>query len=196
MNIIEIYTDGSITKNPGGRGGFAWVILKDGKTYSGGNVEEVSTNNRAELLGIISALNQLNPNPDYTISIYSDSQYCVSGCEVGGYSSNKDLWDILIKELDRTKALVSWIPRRSCIYSKLADSLAAAYAFNHETKPTLEQIIEKENKRLTRLEKSRLKKELEILAKAYEEQSNDLEFLQEVKIWDVTSNDGLDSEED
>lgn len=142
--MIEVYTDGSITKNPGGRGGFAWVLFDtDTNTViQGGGVEEVSTNNRAELLGIINGLLQVNQS----VNLYSDSKYSVNGYYQHWWNKNTDLWLELDKQVTRTQSQLIWIPRCSNVYAILADKLAGSFAFNHSTKPTLDNIINKINK--------------------------------------------------
>ncbi len=74
--MIEIYTDGACSGNPG-PGGWA-VLLRDGKTeteLSGG--EPATTNNRMELLAVIEALQSLTQ--PVKARIYTDSQYVQKG---------------------------------------------------------------------------------------------------------------------
>lgn len=75
---FEAYTDGSCNNvSPFGEGGSAYIILKDGviiKESSKGFVG--STNNRLEMLAIISAVNAAPAKADLTI--YTDSQYCIT----------------------------------------------------------------------------------------------------------------------
>ncbi|MBD1392056.1 ribonuclease HI [Mucilaginibacter glaciei] len=97
--MIEIYTDGSSSGNPG-PGGFG-VILRSGQHY-----KEISagfrktTNNRMELLAVITGLEAIKtPNQ---VTIYSDSKYVIDSIEkrwVHGWvakgfagKKNKDLW--------------------------------------------------------------------------------------------------------
>ena len=98
--MIEIFTDGASSGNPG-PGGYG-VILRSGKHY-----KELSegfrktTNNRMELLAVIKGLEALKaPNQDVTI--FSDSKYVIDSIEkrwVHGWvqkgfagKKNKDLW--------------------------------------------------------------------------------------------------------
>ena len=97
---IEIFTDGSARGNPG-PGGYG-IILK----YKG-SIKEISqgfrltTNNRMELLGVITALKHLKSNK-IPITIYSDSKYVIDAIQqkwVNGWAKtgfknkkNKDLW--------------------------------------------------------------------------------------------------------
>jgi ribonuclease HI len=98
--MIEIFTDGASSGNPG-PGGYG-AILRSGQHY-----KELSagyrktTNNRMELLAVIKALEALK-NPNQTVTIYSDSKYVIDAIEkrwVHGWvqkgfngKKNKDLW--------------------------------------------------------------------------------------------------------
>lgn len=98
--MIEIYTDGAASGNPG-PGGYG-VILRSGKHYkelSGGF--RMTTNNRMELLAVIVALKALK-TPGQQVVVFSDSKYVVDAVEKGwvfgwvqkGFKDkkNKDLW--------------------------------------------------------------------------------------------------------
>jgi ribonuclease HI len=98
--MIEIYTDGAASGNPG-PGGYG-AILRSGNHYkelSGGF--RLTTNNRMELLAVIVALKALK-NPGQQVTVYSDSKYVVDSVEkkwVFGWvqkgfkdKKNKDLW--------------------------------------------------------------------------------------------------------
>lgn len=76
---VEIYTDGSSRGNPGPGGYGAVLIFLQGekqitKELSAGFAH--TTNNRMELMAVISALEELNQPCDVTI--HSDSQYVVN----------------------------------------------------------------------------------------------------------------------
>jgi ribonuclease HI len=98
--MIQIYTDGAASGNPG-PGGYG-VILRSGQHYkelSGGF--RLTTNNRMELLAVIEGLKAIK-NTNQQITIYSDSKYVVDSVEKGwvfGWvkkafkdKKNKDLW--------------------------------------------------------------------------------------------------------
>ncbi|MES2445963.1 MAG: ribonuclease HI [Bacteroidota bacterium] len=98
--MIQIYTDGAASGNPG-PGGYG-VVLRSGvyeKELSGGF--RLTTNNRMELLAVIEGLKALK-NPGQQVTIYSDSKYVVDSVEKGwvfGWvkkafkdKKNKDLW--------------------------------------------------------------------------------------------------------
>jgi ribonuclease HI len=98
--MIEIYTDGASSGNPG-PGGYG-VILRSGKHY-----KELSagfrktTNNRMELMAVITGLEAIK-TPNQEVTIYSDSKYVIDSIEkrwVHGWvtkgfagKKNKDLW--------------------------------------------------------------------------------------------------------
>ena len=74
----EAYTDGSCDNlSPYGEGGSAYIILKDGiiiKESKKGFVG--TTNNRMEMLAIISAVKSVPKGA--TLTVYTDSQYCIT----------------------------------------------------------------------------------------------------------------------
>jgi ribonuclease HI len=77
--MIEIFTDGSSSGNPG-PGGYG-VILRSGKHY-----KELSegfrktTNNRMELLAVIKGLEALK-TPNQDVTVFSDSKYVIDAIE-------------------------------------------------------------------------------------------------------------------
>ena len=104
-NSYITYTDGaySSTRNQGGVG---IIILKDGKEvlqYS--NIYKNTTNNQMELGAIIIALRMIKRKID-SLTIYSDSQYCI-GCAVQGWKrkKNKAMWEEFDKQYERVKKL-------------------------------------------------------------------------------------------
>jgi len=82
---LNIYTDGGCSGNPG-PGGWAYVMVQ--KTYQGDEVlverrgsEEHTTNNRMELMAVISALKALKNKKDLPrqATVHTDSQYVQKG---------------------------------------------------------------------------------------------------------------------
>ncbi len=112
-----IFTDGSARGNPG-PGGWGAVILGEDAVVELGGRENHTTNNRMELLAVISALELVSQEREMTI--YTDSAYVVSGITrwVIGWKKNKwktsqkidvlnkDLW----KKLDeaRKHKIIDW----------------------------------------------------------------------------------------
>lgn len=100
-NELVIYTDGSSRGNPG-RGGFGAILMFGNKRKELSAGYRKTTNNRMELLGVISALEALTKK-NIPLTIYTDSQYIVRAIKEGwlnkwvktnfaGGKKNKDLW--------------------------------------------------------------------------------------------------------
>lgn len=109
LKCVEIYTDGACSGNPG-KGGWAAILMYNGKEkiLSGGEAD--TTNNRMELTAIINGLNALKQK--CAVKLYSDSAYSLnpflSGYIYGWISSgwrladkkpvkNQDLWEKLVE---------------------------------------------------------------------------------------------------
>ncbi len=125
MKCVNIYTDGACSGNPG-PGGWG-AILKYGKyerEMSGGEAQ--TTNNRMELLAIISALEALNE--PCKAHIHSDSKYVIDSITQGwakrwranGWMRNKkeralnvDLWGRLLELLEKHSVEFDWIKGHS-----------------------------------------------------------------------------------
>ena len=74
--MIKIYTDGSCIGNPG-KGGWAAIILNDGKKTEIKGREKDTTNNQMELLAPIQALKKIPKGSK--VEIFTDSKYVKSG---------------------------------------------------------------------------------------------------------------------
>lgn len=89
MPILEIYTDGACSGNPGAGG---WgVLLRYGtneKELSG--AEKETTNNRMELTAVIQALKALTRNCE--IVIHTDSKYVMDGVQSWLPNWKKNNW--------------------------------------------------------------------------------------------------------
>lgn len=125
MKTVDIYSDGACSGNPG-PGGWG-AILRYGKyerQMSGG--EKQTTNNRMELLAIISALKALNE--PCKVFIHSDSKYVIDAVVQGwakkwkanGWMRNKkdralnvDLWEQLLELLEKHEVEFEWIKGHS-----------------------------------------------------------------------------------
>ena len=118
MKKVDMYTDGACSGNPG-KGGFGGILMCNGrqKEYSG--FEEMTTNNRMELMAVIVGLKMLKEPVE--LNIYSDSAYVVNafledwitGWQLKGWKnaskkpvSNIDLWQELLSLLSEHK--VTW----------------------------------------------------------------------------------------
>ena len=74
--MIKIYTDGSCIGNPG-NGGWAAIIITDGKEIQIKGSKKNTTNNQMELLAPIKALNKIPKGSK--VEIFTDSKYVKSG---------------------------------------------------------------------------------------------------------------------
>lgn len=106
--IIEIYTDGSCIGNPG-HGGWAALIIHDGKELTLKGNEQDTTNNRMEMMAMIRALAWIREKSGlsheqlqhYKIILHSDSNLLIQTLNQGWKrKANTDLW----AELDRLRA--------------------------------------------------------------------------------------------
>lgn len=138
MTEIKIYTDGSSRGNPG-PGGFGVLLLWNNhrKEISGGY--RLTTNNRMELLAVITGLEAITKK-ELPIIVYSDSQYVVKAIEEGwlknwirtdfkGGKKNRDLW-IRYYELSQTiNVKLKWVKGHADNpFNNRCDELATAAA--------------------------------------------------------------------
>lgn len=118
---VKIFTDGACSGNPG-PGGYG-VILRFGATtkeLSGG--EAHTTNNRMELMGVITGLSALKEPCE--VKLYSDSKYIVDAVNQGwakkwranGWKRgknepalNSDLWAKLLDLLETQSVTFIWV---------------------------------------------------------------------------------------
>jgi len=121
---ITIYTDGGCEPNPG-IGGWASVVIYKGqvKEISGGEME--TTNNRMELLSVISALEGLSR--PCIIKLHTDSKYVKNGImewmpkwKKNGWKTsankpvkNKDFWCRLNDAVQRHIIEFTWVKGHS-----------------------------------------------------------------------------------
>lgn len=122
-----VYTDGSCDNLSKERaGGSAYVILKDGEIVKMKNHGQLNTsNNRMELLAIISAVNAC---PDGAfIDIYTDSQYCILVLSKSYKpKKNPDLYELYKKCVAHVGGVrFHWVKGHDGnTYNELADQLA------------------------------------------------------------------------
>ena len=120
MKNVQIYTDGACSGNPG-PGGWGAILIygKVEKEISGG--EPATTNNRMELVSVITALATLRE--PCKVELYTDSQYVANAVNLGwleswrkrdwkrkgGEVKNLDLWLKLIPMLDTHEVTFIWV---------------------------------------------------------------------------------------
>ena len=119
----KIYTDGSCIGNPG-KGGWAAIIINNGKKKIISGSENYTTNNRMEIIAVIKALNTIKLKQ---ASLITDSQYVKNGIEIwihkwknNGWMTaekkpvkNKDLWTKLDKIQKTKKIKWEWVKGHS-----------------------------------------------------------------------------------
>tara|TARA_A100001037_G_scaffold234014_1_gene212718 strand:- start:32 stop:475 length:444 start_codon:yes stop_codon:yes gene_type:complete len=119
----KIYTDGSCIGNPG-KGGWAAIIINNGKKKIISGSENYTTNNRMEIIAVIKALNTIKLKQ---ATLITDSQYVKNGIEVwinkwkdNGWMTaekkpvkNKDLWTKLDKIQKTKKIKWEWVKGHS-----------------------------------------------------------------------------------
>lgn len=141
MKLVEIFTDGACSGNPG-PGGYG-VILRSGeheKELSAGYKD--TTNNRMELRAVIAGLAALKDK--CRVKIYSDSKYIVDAVQQGWArrwkknnwyrnkkerALNPDLWQQLLELIDTHQVEFIWVRGHSGhAENERCDQLAVAAA--------------------------------------------------------------------
>lgn len=119
--FVEIFSDGACSGNPG-PGGYGVILRCEGreKELSGG--EKNTTNNRMELMGVITGLEALKYPCEITVQ--TDSKYIVDSITKGWAvkwrknnwikgdkkpALNSDLWERLLNLLDIHQVQFNWI---------------------------------------------------------------------------------------
>jgi ribonuclease HI len=140
---VILYTDGACSGNPG-PGGYAAIIVNDGKELEVSGYEANTTNNRMELRAVIEGLKKIKLHSN--VRLVSDSTYVLHGLNswLEGWKKkgwrtsgnqpvkNKDLW----QELDSLKAnyqleLVKIKGHSGHHYNEKVDTLARKQIEDH-----------------------------------------------------------------
>lgn len=145
MKKINLYTDGACSGNPG-PGGWGAVLEFNGtrKELSGGAAN--TTNNRMELLGVISGLEALREPCEVTLC--SDSKYVIDGLSKGwakgwrarGWKKsdktpalNSDLWARLLELTEIHTMKYVWVRgHNGHAENERCDALAVAAAAKYK----------------------------------------------------------------
>jgi ribonuclease HI len=118
--FVELYADGACSGNPG-RGGFGAILRSGGKCVELSGCEGLTTNNRMEMMGVITALEALKR--PCRVKITTDSNYIVKGMTewVEGWKKNnwknsqrrdvlnRDLWERLLNAAKGHEIDWDWI---------------------------------------------------------------------------------------
>jgi ribonuclease HI len=121
MKKVELFADGACSGNPGPGGWGTILRFKEAeKELSGG--EKDTTNNRMELMGVISGLESLKEA--CIVAVFTDSQYIanaflkdwLAAWQKNGWKTaakkpvkNRELWERLLKQANRHKLSWNWI---------------------------------------------------------------------------------------
>lgn len=140
---IEIYTDGACSGNPG-KGGYGVVMRVAEKKYEKYFSEgyKKTTNNRMELLAVITALEKLKSD-EHEVHIFTDSKYVadtinqnwISGWIKRGFKNikNTDLWQRFLPLYCRFSPEFHWIKgHNGHPENEKADRLAVAASQKEE----------------------------------------------------------------
>lgn len=138
MKKVCIYTDGACSGNPG-PGGWAAILTygQNERELSGG--ESATTNNRMELMAVISALTALKESCE--VELWTDSQYIEKAINEGwlagwkrrgwkrkgGELKNIELWQELDRLLGLHRVNFNWLKGHDGHeYNERCDALAVA----------------------------------------------------------------------
>ena len=141
MKHVDIYTDGACRGNPG-RGGWGAILVYGGKEKEISGGEPMTTNNRMELMGVISALELLKEACDVTLT--SDSKYLTDAINKGWLENwkkngwkkadkkpvlNPELWQRLDALLQKHTVRFVWVHgHEGHVYNERCDVLATSFA--------------------------------------------------------------------
>lgn len=144
MKKIEMFTDGACSGNPG-PGGWGTILRYNGKEkeLSGGSSD--TTNNRMEMMAVISGLKALKEPCE--VDLYTDSKYVCDSVSKGWVYSwkknnwrkadkkpalNVDLWEEMLSLLDMHKVTFHWLKgHNGHPENERCDKLAVMQAENH-----------------------------------------------------------------
>ena len=145
MKTVTLYTDGACSGNPG-PGGWGAILSYNGveKELSGG--EPSTTNNRMELMAVISGLEALKES--CRVELYSDSKYVIDGLSKGWAVSwrkngwrkadkkpalNPDLWERLLNLTEKHELSYHWVKGHADNpYNNRCDQLAVAESLKYK----------------------------------------------------------------
>ena len=132
--MIDVYTDGACSGNPG-RGGWAAVIVDGGGKRSLHGSEERTTNNRMEMLAVIKGLEAVPESASVTVN--SDSEYVINTMTRNWRrNANKDLWARLDAAAAARKVRWNKVPAHSGVaLNEEADAMAAREAGSRGGRP-------------------------------------------------------------
>jgi ribonuclease HI len=157
QNEITIYSDGSSRGNPG-PGGYGVVLISGKHRLEKSEGFKLTTNNRMELLGVITGLEALK-KPGSNVTVYTDSKYVVDsvekkwvlGWEKKGFlnKKNPDLWKRFLKVYRKHNVRFIWIKgHANNIENELCDRLAVEAAMGLQLLDDKGYILSQEDEKL------------------------------------------------
>lgn len=130
-----MYTDGAASGNPG-PGGYGTILIsgRHKKELSAGY--KFTTNNRMELLAVITGLDALKVN-NCRVTVYSDSRYVVDSVQKGWVfewekkdfkgKKNPDLWKKFLQLYRKHRVELKWVKgHANNPYNERCDEMAVA----------------------------------------------------------------------
>lgn len=122
--LVEIYTDGACSGNPG-HGGWGALLIFKGKKKEIFGYLETTTNNQMELMAAIEALKVLKK--PCKVNLYTDSTYVQKGITEWIYNweknnwrkrdnspvKNIELWQKLQQEMEKHDIIWNWVKGHS-----------------------------------------------------------------------------------
>jgi ribonuclease HI len=152
-DVIELYTDGAASGNPG-PGGYGIVLkYRDHRKEISAGFRR-TTNNRMELMAVIVGLESIS-NKLLPVEVYSDSKYVVDAInlrwiqrwKMTGFQkkANVDLWQRFLKIYDPSKHRFNWVKGHAQnVENNRCDELAVMASKQHHL-PADQGFREKEN---------------------------------------------------
>ena len=142
-DVIHIYTDGSAIGNPG-PGGYGVLLMMDDKTLEFSQGYAHTTNNRMEMMAVITALEKIpEAHRKRNVVIHSDSQYTINGITKGWAKSwEKRGW----KKADGQPALNPDLWKRMLFITAQYPGLTFKWVRGHAGDPLNERVDQLANK--------------------------------------------------
>lgn len=139
MKTVRLYSDGSCLNNPG-VGAWTCILEYNGHERELSNYDMNTTNNRMELMGVISGLEALKE--PCRVEVYTDSSYVVNAfnkhwienwVKVGiAKRKNGDLWQRLLNASSNHLVEYNWIKGHAGHpYNERCDKIANSLAMKH-----------------------------------------------------------------
>ena len=139
MKTVRLYSDGSCLNNPG-VGAWACILEYNGHEREMSNYDLNTTNNRMELMGVISGLEALKE--PCRVEVYTDSSYVVNAFNKhwienwvkAGIAKRKNgyLWQRLLNASSNHLVEYNWIKGHAGHpYNERCDKIANSLAMKH-----------------------------------------------------------------